>query len=139
MVGFKLTEYKSLTGIDLLVRGNTISIHDGLKATSELVHLVIGRRLLRGLHAIQDGGNCRPATFLYIHVHVHVHVQEKPQYNNVSIVYVHVCILIHVLIQSIAELQIRIYKCTDIMSVQYQFYTDIFKFCSDIHVYSQIL
>ena len=69
MVDLKLTECKSLTGIDLLVRGNTICIHYGLKATSELVHLVVGRRLLRGLHAVQDGGNRRPATFLHIHVH----------------------------------------------------------------------
>ena len=31
-----------------------------------------------------------------------------------------------------AELEIRIHKCSDIMSVHYQFCTDIFKFCSDI-------
>ena len=30
-----------------------------------------------------------------------------------------------------AELEIRIYKCTDITSVHYQFCSDIFKFRSD--------
>ena len=31
-----------------------------------------------------------------------------------------------------AELEIRIHKCTDIMSIHYQICTDIFKFCLDI-------
>ena len=33
---------------------------------------------------------------------------------------------------SISELEIRICKCTDIMSIHYQFCTDVFKFYSDI-------
>ena len=39
-----------------------------------------------------------------------------------------------VTLASLAELEIRIYKCTDthVMSVHYQFCMDILEFCSDI-------
>jgi hypothetical protein len=41
--------------------------------------------------------------------------------------------VVYVCTCAIAELEIRIHKCTDIMSVHYQFCTDIFKICSDIN------
>ena len=55
-----------LTRVDLLVGGHTVGINNGLKCTSELVDLVVGWRLLTGLHAIQDRRNGRTTTLLYV-------------------------------------------------------------------------
>ena len=60
------TNFTLLTRVDLLVGGHSVSINDGLESTSELVDLVVGWRLLTGLHAIQDGRNSRTTTLLCI-------------------------------------------------------------------------
>ena len=56
----------ALTRVDLLVGGDTISINNGLESTSELIDLVVGWRLLTGLHAIQDGRNGRTTMLLHM-------------------------------------------------------------------------
>ena len=46
-----------LTWVDFLVRGNSVSIHNVLKASSELVDLVVRGRGIVRLHPVQDGGH----------------------------------------------------------------------------------
>ncbi len=58
-----------LTGVDLLVSGYAISIHDGLEASGELVDLVVGGRVLLGLHAIEDGGHGGTTPLLHTQSH----------------------------------------------------------------------
>ena len=47
----------NVTWVDLLICSHSVSIHNGLEATSELVDLVVGGGLLVSADFVQDGRN----------------------------------------------------------------------------------